>query len=103
MSDQLNDDETETLVKDKSNARRERRSSVQFIDKNLIRRRSSGNEKPTTQQRIVSFEATQEKADLDHLQHYSETFSNETNNRVSFYFCFSCLQCFLFNSNLKLH
>jgi hypothetical protein len=60
----------------KANCRRHRRSSVQFIDKNLIRRRSSGNDKPLPlPQRLTSFDATYEPRDRDHLQHYSEMHS----------------------------
>lgn len=70
------DDEEAAADREKARCRRNRRPSVQFIDKNLIRRRSSGNEKsPQVQsQRLLSINSTAEidSVDLDHLQHYSE-------------------------------
>ena len=49
-----------------------RRPSVQFIDKNVIRRRSSGNEKPTQRLSSINSNAESESTDFDYLQQYSE-------------------------------
>ena len=67
-----NDDEA-FADPEKGQCRRHRRSSVQFIDKSLIRRRSSGNDKQGLQQRLLSFDTPYELDDLDRLQHYCET------------------------------
>ena len=60
----------------KARSRTDRRTSVQFIDINLIRRRSSGNDKPaqSQSQRLGSINSKCETDfdDLDHLQQYSE-------------------------------
>lgn len=95
MSIHSNEDETETLVKEKPTCRRERRASVQFIDKNLIRRRSSGNEKQTTQQRLIGLDAAEELTDRDHLQNYSE-------NPKMFFFLNRSLIAFSFNEHLNI-
>ncbi|CAF3591356.1 unnamed protein product [Rotaria sp. Silwood1] len=76
MSNNENDGNDDELAVDpeKVQGRRNRRTSIQFIDKNLIRRRSSGNEKPQGQQtqRLSSINSTSDKdsVDLDHLQQY---------------------------------
>jgi hypothetical protein len=69
------DDQEAASDREKALCRRNRRTSVQFIDKNLIRRRSSGNDKPTqAQPRLLSINANgeTEAVDLDYLQQYSE-------------------------------
>ncbi|CAF1005467.1 unnamed protein product [Rotaria sp. Silwood1] len=77
MSNNENDGNDDELAVDpeKVQGRRNRRTSIQFIDKNLIRRRSSGNEKPQGQQtqRLSSINSTSDKdsVDLDHLQQYT--------------------------------
>lgn len=74
MSDEPNANDDEAFVDpDKGQCRRHRRSSVQFIDKNLIRRRSSGNDKSGPQQRLLSFDTPYELDDRDRLEHYCET------------------------------
>lgn len=74
-NDNYDNDEAAADV-EKAQCRRNRRTSIQFIDKNLIRRRSSGNEKPGSAQppRLFSIDANceRESSDLDHLQQYSE-------------------------------
>ena len=76
------DDREAAADREKARCRRNRRPSVQFIDKNLIRRRSSGNDKPThAQLRLSSLNATggTDPSDLDYLQQYSENdFSLQT-------------------------
>jgi hypothetical protein len=67
----------EEAVADREDARRRnnRRTSIQFIDKDLIRRRSSGNEKTSPiQRRLSSINSTCESGsvDVDYLQQYSE-------------------------------
>lgn len=71
-----NEDEHEIIVdpNEKSDYRRGRRASVQFIDKNLIRRRSSGNEKQAQPPSRLILGSTIESDDRDHLQNYSEIF-----------------------------
>ena len=70
------DEQESSIDHDKAHSRRNRRSSVQFIDKNLIRRRSSGNDKPVSTQplRLLSINSNceTESSDLDYLQQYSE-------------------------------
>ena len=74
MSNEQNTNDDETFIDpDKGQCRRHRRSSVQFIDKSLIRRRSSGNDKQGQQQRLLSFDTTYESNDLEHFHRYSET------------------------------
>ena len=77
MSNNGHDDNDHEAAADREKARcrRNRRPSVQFIDKNLIRRRSSGNDKPTqAQPRLLSITSHggNESVDLDYLQQYSE-------------------------------
>lgn len=75
MSNNEHDDQEAAADREKARCRRNRRPSVQFIDKNLIRRRSSGNDKPTqAQPRLSSINANggTELIDLDYLQQYSE-------------------------------
>jgi hypothetical protein len=78
MSNNEHDDEEAAADREKARCRRNRRPSVQFIDKNVIRRRSSGNEKPSQSQpqRLLSINSNCEtdSSDFDHLQQYSETF-----------------------------
>ncbi|CAF3698688.1 unnamed protein product [Rotaria sordida] len=85
MSNNKNDDDDDEAAAEheKVECRRNRRTSIQFIDKNLIRRRSSGNEKqgqPQQQQqqqqqpqRLLSINSSLdvESVDLDHLQQYT--------------------------------
>jgi hypothetical protein len=69
------DDHEAAADREKARCRRNRRPSVQFIDKNLIRRRSSGNDKPTqAQPRLSSINSNGgiESVDYDYLQQYSE-------------------------------
>ncbi|CAF3409965.1 unnamed protein product [Rotaria socialis] len=60
---------------EKLDCRRNRRTSLQFIDKNVIRRRSSGNEKqgqpPPQRLYSISSHPDRESSDLDHLQQYT--------------------------------
>jgi hypothetical protein len=56
MSNNEHDDEEAAVDREKAQCRRNRRPSVQFIDKNLIRRRSSGNEKSA--QRLATNNST---------------------------------------------
>jgi len=84
MSNNENDDEEAAADREKARCRRNRRTSVQFIDKNVIRRRSSGNEK-ASQSRLLSINSNGEtdSSDFDHLQQYSENFyfsSRKTNH-----------------------
>jgi hypothetical protein len=77
MSNNENDDEEAAADREKARCRRNRRTSVQFIDKNVIRRRSSGNEKASqSQSRLLSINSNCEtdSSDFDHLQQYSENF-----------------------------
>lgn len=69
-----NDDEQEIFIdpNEKSDYRRGRRSSVQFIDKSLIRRRSSGNDKQPQLPSRPILGSTFESDARDHLQNYSE-------------------------------
>lgn len=84
-----NDDEQEIFIdpNEKSDYRRGRRSSVQFIDKSLIRRRSSGNDKQPQQPSRPILGSTFESDARDHLQNYSE--------KIVFFIC-SQVFCFLF-------
>ncbi len=76
MSNNEHDDEEAAADREKARCRRNRRPSVQFIDNNLFRRRSSGNDKPlqAQPQRLVSINSNYEaeSVDLDYLQQYSE-------------------------------
>jgi len=76
MSNNGNHDEEAAADNEKVQCRRNRRPSVQFIDKSLIRRRSSGNEKPSLTQspRLLPINSNCENIsnDLDYLQQYSE-------------------------------
>jgi hypothetical protein len=77
MSTNENDNEEAAADREKARCRRNRRPSVQFIDKNLNRRRSSGNEKQQQQQqRLSSINSNHEteSVDLDRSQQYSENF-----------------------------
>jgi hypothetical protein len=92
-----NETQDEEAVTDREKGyRRNRRPSVQFIDINIIRRRSSGNEKQP--QRLTSINSNRENQsnDPDHLQQNSENlilnknfFVNDTDGlRVYIYICF---------------
>lgn len=74
-----NDNDEAAADRETARCRQNRRPSVQFIDKNLIRRRSSGNEKPTSAQpqRLSSINSNYEvdPNDIDHLQQYSTQLS----------------------------
>ncbi len=76
MSNIDNDDEEAAADREKPRYRSDRRTSVQFIDKNLIRRRSSGNDKPaqSQSQRLPSINTNYESQsfDFDRSQQYSE-------------------------------
>lgn len=76
MSNNEIDDEEAAADREKARCRRNRRPSVQFIDRNVIRRRSSENEKSAQvqAQRLLSINSTgeTESVGLDHLQQYSE-------------------------------
>jgi hypothetical protein len=76
MSNIENDDQEAAADREKPRYRSDRRTSVQFIDKNLIRRRSSGNDKPaqSQSQRLTSINSNygSESVDLDRLRQYSE-------------------------------
>jgi len=86
MSNIENDDEEAAADREKPRYRSDRRTSVQFIDKNLIRRRSSGNDKPAQSQRLTSINSNYESEsfDLDRLQQYSENCVcfQEKNNKI---------------------
>lgn len=74
MSNKENDGEEAAADREKARCRRNRRASIQFIDKTLIRRRSSGTDKQTQvqAQRLSSINSDKDSIDLDHLQQYSE-------------------------------
>jgi hypothetical protein len=76
MSNNGNHDEEAAADNEKAQCRRNRRPSVQFIDKSLIRRRSSENEKQslTQSKRLLPINSNCENIsnDLDYLQQYSE-------------------------------
>jgi hypothetical protein len=72
MSNNEVDDEEAAADREKARCRRNRRPSVQFIDINLIRRRSSGNEKQSQRLSSINSNLESEPSDFDHLQQYSE-------------------------------
>lgn len=76
-NNEQDNDEEAAADREKARCRRNRRPSVQFIDKNLIRRRSSGNEKPVPSQRLTSIHSNHEidTLDVDRSRQYSENFS----------------------------
>ena len=81
-----NDNDEAAADRETARCRQNRRPSVQFIDKNLSRRRSSGNEKPASAQpqRLSSINSNYEvdPNDIDHLQQYSTQLSfRKSNNR----------------------
>lgn len=81
-NNEQDNDEEAAADREKARCRRNRRPSVQFIDKNLIRRRSSGNEKPVQSQRLTSIHSNHEidPLDFDRSQQYSE---NPSLNEIS--------------------
>jgi hypothetical protein len=72
MSNNEVDDEEAAADREKARCRRNRRPSVQFIDINLIRRRSSGNEKQSQRLSSINSNLESESSDFDRLQQYSE-------------------------------
>ncbi|CAF4018250.1 unnamed protein product, partial [Rotaria magnacalcarata] len=77
MSNDENNTAEATAELEELECRRNRRTSLQFIDKNVIRRRSSGNEKqgqsPIQRLYSISSRPDREPSDLDHLQQYKLT------------------------------